>query len=727
MNRIYKIIWRDPLAFWIIASKLEKGSKKKGKKKSFTHLLIIGFFLFTVIFDGDAAPIKRTAANGALVVSGGNSIGPQRTPDPANETDATNSYGNYEVTSDPAGFYAGIGLGLKSQGFWASVAIGDDVRANARYGVAIGSASYIDYRSTTDTDADRGVKFGDKSTFGPSMNAISIGSSTSVKNSHSGISIGSSASVSESGSGVSIGHKATLNNATVGIAIGYETSAQEAYSGIVIGNEAKAEKARASIAMGLSSSVKNSVSSVGIGEAASINESRSSVSLGHKANLNNAIAGIAIGYDASAQESNSGISIGNTARTEKARASIAMGPSSSVKNSTSSVAIGDAAALEDAAGSIAIGYASSVRNSSSGIGIGNIASVNNAENSVAIGLNTKVDGFKDSVALGSGSIVTQSNTVSIGTPTTPRKLVNVAKGDIKNGGTDAVNAAQVFTLQAEVNKNANNIRTHRSEITDGRIGLVQQDTGTKAITVAAASAGNQVSLAGSAGERTLTGIQAGAVNIGSTDAINGSQLFSANTAINAAIDSNLKKIEANSVEITKNMARSKINSDTMLENAKQIRLAVTDIEKNAEVVEGLATDIKKGAIGLMQKDQATGAITVAAADAGEQVSFTGTAGNRKLTGVKEGDLTAASTDAVNGNQLFTTNERVTANSKGIAENANKVKSNTGSISILKTQINNGGIGLMQRDMSSQEISVAASHAGDQVSFAGTAGARTLTG
>ncbi|MFM0069536.1 hypothetical protein, partial [Paraburkholderia aspalathi] len=61
------------------------------------------------------------------------------------------------------------------------------------------------------------------------------------------------------------------------------------------------------------------------------------------------------------------------------------------------------------------------------------------------------------------------------------------------------------------------------------------------------------------------------------------------------------------------------------------------------------------------------------------VDFTGTAGARKLTGLSVGELSATSTDAVNGSQLYTTNQNVAQNTNDIAQNTSDISKNTGDI------------------------------------------------
>ncbi|RXA33501.1 hypothetical protein EQ830_28050, partial [Escherichia coli] len=61
----------------------------------------------------------------------------------------------------------------------------------------------------------------------------------------------------------------------------------------------------------------------------------------------------------------------------------------------------------------------------------------------------------------------------------------------------------------------------------------------------------------------------------------------------------------------------------------------------------------------------------------------GTDATSKITNVKDGDLTAGSTDAVNGSQLKTTNDAVAANTTNIATNTTNITNLTDSVGDLK--------------------------------------------
>jgi len=86
---------------------------------------------------------------------------------------------------------------------------------------------------------------------------------------------------------------------------------------------------------------------------------------------------------------------------------------------------------------------------------------------------------------------------------------------------------------------------------------------------------------------------------------------------------------------------------------------------------------------------------------------------RRLTGLSEGALSSTSTDAVNGAQLHATNQQVAIN--------------TGSISLLQSQIGNGTVGLVLQDALTQDISVGSVSGGGRVSFTGADGDRVLSG
>ncbi|MGF6595910.1 autotransporter adhesin [Paraburkholderia sp. GAS448] len=169
-----------------------------------------------------------------------------------------------------------------------------------------------------------------------------------------------------------------------------------------------------------------------------------------------------------------------------------------------------------------------------------------------------------SVALGAGSIADRANAVSVGTTTSQRQIINVAEG---TSGTDAVNLNQLNAAIAGVPGGGSpdavvyDTSAH-DRVTFGGVGaatpvtltnLAAGKTDTDAVNVSQLKAmgadlddsGNAtnsfvayddaskdtVTLRGAGGTR-ITGMSAGTLNAGSTDAVNGSQLY--NTASSVA-------------------------------------------------------------------------------------------------------------------------------------------------------------------------------------------------
>ncbi|MGH3802871.1 MAG: YadA family autotransporter adhesin, partial [Pseudonocardiaceae bacterium] len=91
-----------------------------------------------------------------------------------------------------------------------------------------------------------------------------------------------------------------------------------------------------------------------------------------------------------------------------------------------------------------------------------------------------------------------------------------------------------------------------------------------------------------------------------------------------------------------------------------------------------------------------------------------------LTGLAAGKVSASSTDAVTGAQLFTTNAAV-------ADLDGRMVTVEDSVSDLASQIEGGGLGLVKQDDITREITVAGDSDGKVINFGGTQGARVLDG
>ncbi|WP_276330959.1 YadA-like family protein [Pseudomonas chlororaphis] len=251
------------------------------------------------------------------------------------------------------------------------------------------------------------------------------------------------------------------------------------------------------------------------------------------------------------------------------------------------------------------------------------------------------------------------------------KLTNVAAGALNASSTDAVNGSQLFATNQTVDNIVNNgagIKYFHSNSTLADSSATGQDsvaigplasatiangvalganssaTGTTLANAAygvggAATAGGEVNIANGANGRRITGLAAGS---SATDAVNVSQLNKTGqdtaTALGggAALDASTgawtaPSYSTNSISVT--------GSDTGPLVSNNVGAALNNL--NTSVTNTAAVAVKY--------DDAT---------TKNQVTFNPAGTAVKLTNVAVGTLNATSTDAVNGSQLFATNQTV---------------------------------------------------------------------
>ena len=186
----------------------------------------------------------------------------------------------------------------------------------------------------------------------------------------------------------------------------------------------------------------------------------------------------------------------------------------------------------------------------------------------------------------------------------------------------------------------------------------------------------------------ITGVAAGAVTADSTDAVNGSQLHAVATDVaqnktdiaqnKADIAQNKADIAQNKADIAQNKADIAQNKaeigklDNRVTNVENLAKQHTTVEagNNITVTESTNADGgKKYTVG-MAKD-----ITVDSVKVGDNtyVSKDGlNANNQTITNVKDGKIEEGSKDAVNGGQLYATNQLVKENASNISLLGNSI-------------------------------------------------------
>ncbi|AXF25516.1 adhesin [Burkholderia pyrrocinia] len=397
--------------------------------------------------------------------------------------------------------------------------------------------------------------------------------------------------------------------------------------------------------------------------------------------------------------------------------------------------------------------------------ISNVAAGKNGTDAVNVDqLTTAIhDGTSqlDALAVKYDDASKQQVSLGAGNGGSPVRVTNVAEGNVASGSTDAVNGAQLRraidgtaaalgggatanpdgSISAPAYKvgggSFNNVGDALTNL-DGRVGsntTTLENHETRIGNAETNIAGNTAAIAGlqqdalqfdpklgaysaaRAGAPTkLTNVADGNVAAGSTDAVNGGQLSGVKTTLEQQItqvsnqtgeavknvvkydvDTNGNRLnsvslvggDANSAVVLKNVAAG--TSDTDAVNVKQLK----DVQSNLNQL---------GALAVQYDDSSKSSITL------------GGAGGTRITNVKAGTLSATSTDAVNGSQLYATNQQVSKNTTDIANLQGNV-----------TNIANGKAGLVQQQDPNGAITVGKDSGGTSVNFSGTSGDRVLTG
>ncbi|EBY3959768.1 autotransporter adhesin SadA [Salmonella enterica subsp. enterica serovar Typhimurium] len=378
---------------------------------------------------------------------------------------------------------------------------------------------------------------------------------------------------------------------------------------------------------------------------------------------------------------------------------IAMGASSSASGSYS-MAMG-VYANSSGAKSVALGY-KSVASGATSSALGYQATAS-GDDSAAFGNGAKAIGT-NSVALGSGSVAQEDNSVAVGNSTTQRQITYVAKGDINSTSTDAVTGAQIYSLSQSV---ADRLGGEASVNSDGTVNAPLYEVGTgiynnvgSALSALNTSITNtEASVAGLAEDALLwdesisafsashtgnaskiTNLAAGTLAADSTDAVNGSQLFDTNEKVDkntADIATNTGSINQNTADITANTDSINQNTTDIAANTTSINQNTTDIATNTTNINSLSDSVTTLTDDALLWDAASGAF-----------SAKHNGSDSKITNLAAGTLAADSTDAVNGSQLFDTNEKVDQNTADITTNTNSINQNTTDIATNTTNINN---------------------------------------
>ncbi|HZH05961.1 MAG TPA: YadA-like family protein, partial [Lautropia sp.] len=468
---------------------------------------------------------------------------------------------------------------------------------------------------------------------------------------------------------VAVGHL-SLASGLNALAVGANASASND-DAIALGARATAN-GQQTAAMGADASATDfQTVAIGAGSTAAGN---STVALGAGADATN-YAGVALGLN-STTDGNSTISIGRAAQSHGFE-SMAMGAESSadaggtaigartVATGALSTAVGRAASAT-AGNATALGVlANAAGENATAIGSGASAS---ALNAIAMGTGAQATG-PNSISIGTGNVVSGANSGAIGDPTT---ISGSGSYSVGNNNTIAANNAFVVGSGVTVPTGL-----------DGAVVLGNDSTVSAATQVpnaviggttytfagGAPAAGDVVSIGSAAAPRQLQNVAAGRISSSSTDAINGSQLFATNQAVEA--------LAGDITNINDGAGIKYFHANSTLPDSQALGANSVAIGPNA--VANFAGDVALGSGSTTAAAVGTPSITLlgttytfAGINPTSTVSVGAPGAERTITNVAAGRISDSSTDAVNGSQLFATNQAITTVDGRVTNVANSI-------------------------------------------------------
>ncbi|EDV4547674.1 adhesin [Salmonella enterica subsp. enterica serovar Livingstone] len=408
-------------------------------------------------------------------------------------------------------------------------------------------------------------------------------------------------------------------------------------------------------------------------KASSVGGSTASISIG--VNAISAVGATAVGYDSHATGQSS-VSMGQLSTAAGSRG-VAIGSGASAAGDyTVALAVGSSASGESAVaigqgsaaqkkGSVALGHkASSSGEKSVALGASSKATdddslalgrnaLGNGTSSIAMGAESEANGLY-SLAFGANSIADADNTVALGYGASATKAGAMVFGQA--GKADGLNSIALGNKSQASSENSIAIgqESYSGSEKSIAIGSLSNVTGVNSValgTESTAAEDNTVSVGNDTLQRKIVHMAKGDISSTSTDAINGSQLYDISKSVADRLGGGASVSTAGVV----NAPNYKLQSG----NFNNVGDALKGIDDNTLQWDSL----KK----------------VYSAEHGSDATST-------ITNVKDGALSASSTDAVNGSQLKTTNDNVATNTTNITNLTGDVANNTTNITNLTNDV-----------------------------------------
>ncbi|MFL4598422.1 ESPR-type extended signal peptide-containing protein [Stenotrophomonas maltophilia] len=611
----------------------------------------------------------------------------------------------------------GLGNYAKTTGGYAT-AVGHNARAYGGHGTALGTASYANGKGATALGHDAQATSGNAIAIGSGARAaytdsVAIGANSVAYESRT-VSVGNSGQrrrITNVDAGQSGNDAVNLNqlnntNRNVATAEGVANTAR---------STANAAQSTANTARDTANAVRDTANSAkSIADAVNKRLSDTTVKIGAYSSADKA-DGVAVGAYAAAGLG--GVAVGRSANSLGDR-SVAVGNGATAKEVYTS-ALGNMASATGI-GASALGYNTSAEGTfSTSIGYG---ARTRERGAVALGYRAEAV-HEGSVALGNESQTTGSYQVSIGSATQKRKLVNMSDGLVAQGSSEAVTGNQLYATNATATgakiaadaavaqvkassyllvNGTTGSDTNKAKATGtGALanGIYTEASGTAATAMgrtAKALAEGAIAIGDRAGVESVTskhsiaigtmaktgpqedllaigrnanasgGVGAMALGYGSTAshlrsvALGSGSTTSAQDQVsvgNASIKRKIVNVANGSLTATSNEA---VTGAQLFATDQAARGAEsTAKEASDKAVQALA---KAATLeGLVSESAPTGNVRLGGANSGSIVDVRNSTGSkRRISGLADGELIAGGADAVNGGQLFATDERAKA-------------------------------------------------------------------
>ncbi|MBD9031376.1 MAG: S-layer protein [Dialister sp.] len=465
---------------------------------------------------------------------------------------------------------------------------------------------------------------------------------------------------------------------------GYGTSG---VANSIVGVANKVNSANGILVFGAGNEVTNSLSNIyGVGDTTSLRDATKA-----QATLKNAVAEsdaggavLAIGGANKADwaQKSQLIGVGNTLTGERNAVSMydtingyknevtnatntsIIGSNNKAKNLKSTIVMGDENTLEDRQGVISLGNKNTIEVDNA-VAIGHDARVS-VTGGLALGIHSVSDreiGTLGYLADKGESITWKANggAVSVGSSSMTRQIINVAAG---TNDTDAVNVAQLKKALESIDVDAGTGIKVDKITKDGKTtykistNIVGSETPTDKTTVDKTTVttnqtdtGNtdtsQETTTGTStktGETVTVSTDTKATSFGADDNKTADVKPGQTLNINGDKQNISTSVNGNSikVELKKDITVDSVTADSVIANS--VKVGDTSISTDGLTIQGGPSITKTGIDG----------------------------GNQKVTGVAAGEISSTSKDAVNGSQLFATNQQVVQNAQSISKLGNRI-------------------------------------------------------